>query len=313
MNAHTMTIKDYLAAKGHDVGEVEKAAGRNYQSGSVAKDAQEYRDAIVAAFEGGKASEMPRDVFEYAKRMSDGFRRLSIPYEMESVRNAAKASGAKWDRDSKEWVFPSKAVADKFRVMAKVGRDLKPGEEIHSATHRVGSQVYQPGQTFERGGKVFMTVAAAKPERGHGADEDQYMHHAIVRPASEAEAAQHVKSQEVAKLKADLSARVAGPDDDRDRAAFDAETQRLTARLRELTGEPVPAATKEGGPNLEARKAAVGAMTTSPKQRTQAHWDAIASALSDIAKAPGKFRGDEIRKGWTDDEIRNWFEGEVME
>lgn len=48
------------------------------------------------------------------------------------------------------------------------------------------------------------------------------------------------KAEDAATLRRRIASRVAGPDDERDRPAFEAETGRLRARLRALTGEPEP-------------------------------------------------------------------------
>jgi len=158
-------------------------------------------------------------------------RKVEIPYAMTNVREAAKALGARWDPQSKEWVCKTSADATKIRQM--ISPQIGNGELRLSSRRGTRDEHYKVGGTIKApDGSIRIITSVDRPRFDD--ERSDYIHGVVTRPATEAEAAAATKAAEIRRLQAFLDTRRHGPDDDRDREAYEQATAEARRKLAEL-------------------------------------------------------------------------------
>lgn len=115
-------------------------------------------------------------------------------------------------------------------------KNIKPTDPAGSLAHRgFSSSAKVPewtGKTPRRlNGEWRVIFREAKPQRvGGGGGIPQYKHYFISRPATEDE----IKEGRIREIESTLKSRIHGPDDDRGRDAYEAETVALQEELQSL-------------------------------------------------------------------------------
>lgn len=204
-------------------------------------------------------------------------------------------------------------TSDGFKRRAYLERAKEPGEITIAKTSSMRSvDDYRPGEMIRHEGEWYKVVGYSRS----GDDRGSYEHRMALRPAT----AEEKKSARAGEIRAEMRAMSAGPSDDRDRPAHDAEYARLDDELRATEGRPSRAdeaaeAARPKTADTGVRRRGAAALAVPAADRGEDDWAAIAAALNDISLVShGRSRGfhaGEVSR-WTDDEIREWFDGEDM-
>lgn len=117
--------------------------------------------------------------------------------------------------------------------------------KVTKTTSARNVDAWRPGSLIRKDGAWHVVDDATRRTDDHGG----YIHTLTLRPASSEEA----KQGEIGELKSRLSGMVAGPSDERDRSAFDAERDRIDNLIRALEGRP---SVKEEMASKEAKRRA---------------------------------------------------------